>query len=190
MFICYTKKGRLKLEKQVNKKINIKRLLLYVSAVLILISAIAYFIPFIVHTEPYSLSKTYFSGWDFTKALISDDVNTKILATKSLLEMESTKMVAYFIAVVGPICFVYSCVMFLLTLLSTYYEKLNNIFSVGGFFAVWVALFISIIFLVGKLAVTKGDVTINNYAVHFSIIISLISVLSASVINIYCKFIE
>lgn len=178
------------MEKDKIKKVNISRLLLYVSVVLIFISVVMYFVPFVKHTEPYSLQTTTFSGFDFTKALFSNEQNTKMFATKAFFEMESTKIIAYTIAILGPICFIYSLIMLVLTAMATYHKKLNNIFAVGGFFSVWIVLVLSVLILVGKLSVTIGAHTINNYSIMFGIVLGALSVLSASVLNIFASFME
>lgn len=178
------------MNKQKNKSVNIKLVLLYVAASLILLSALIYFMPLITHTEPYSKTTTNFSGFDFTKALFSNEESTKMFATKAFFEMENTKSVAYIIAIGAPVCFLYSIIVFVLTILSTYYKNLNNIFAVSGFFTVWVVLLICVIILVGKMGVTRGDLTINNYSIAFGTFVGAISVLSASTLNIFAKFIE
>ena len=98
-------------------------------------------------------------------------------------EMEKTKTVAYIMAVLGPICFVSSVVMFVLTFAALYKPNLNNIFAIGTNFAVWITLFICVLFLVGNLAVTRGEYTLNNYSVSIGIILATACVVISSVLN-------
>ena len=173
----------MKLNKVKASKFNNKTIMLYVSAFLILVSAVAYFVPFVTHTEPYTQTKTYFSGFDFTKVLIEESATSKFFATQAFFEMEKTKTVAYIMAVLGPICFVSSVVMFVLTFAALYKPNLNNIFAIGTNFAVWITLFICVLFLVGNLAVTRGEYTLNNYSVSIGIILATACVVISSVLN-------
>lgn len=172
------------------KAVNLKRVILYVSASLILLSAVVYFMPLIAHTNPSTLNKINFSGFDFTKAIFSQEVSMKMFATQNLFDIEATKSVAYAIAIISPITFIYSLIMFALTIISTYKKQYNNFYVIGGYFMIWVILLICVLFLVSSLAVTKGEITINNYGVAFGMITGLLSAISASILNGFSIFFE
>lgn len=172
------------------KSVNVKRAILYVSAFLMLLSAVAYFMPLLSHTNPSTFSKINFSGFDFTRALLSEEVSMQMFATKNLFKIEATKSVAYAIAIISPLAFIYSLIMFTLTIISTYKKKYNNFYVIGGYFMIWVILLICVLSLVSSLAVTKGEITINNYNVDFGIITGLLSAISASVLNGFSVFFE
>ena len=64
-------------------------------------------------------------------------------------------------------------------------QSLRNllIFAIGTNFAVWITLFICVLFLVGNLAVTRGEYTLNNYSVSIGIILATACVVISSVLN-------
>lgn len=173
-------------KKDNNKKINIVRLMLYISTALILISAVMCFVPFVVHKNSGVITK--FAGIDFTKAMFTDEQSVKMEAVRSLLGSSKTKLVARTIAYLCPASLILSVVMCFLTMMSTFYKKLNNIFAVGLFFAVWVVLMMSVISLVGRLAIIKGVYVINNYSVGIGVVVGVACVLTASIINIVAAF--
>ncbi len=172
------------------KKVNIVRVMLYVSAVLILASIAVSFLPIINYTDPYTKQVTSFTGLDFTKALYMPEYGTKVSAVKSLLESSKAGMVAQTLAILCPVGLAYSVIMFLLTLLATYYKKLNNIFIIGGFFGVWTFYLMTTINVVGRMAVVKGENVLNNYAMGLAVPLGTLCVLTASIINIFMVFVE
>ena len=173
-----------------SKKVNIVRIMLYVSAALILASFVMCFLPVVYYTDPYTKLKTAFSGLDLTKALYSSAQGTKMSAAKSLLESSKAGMMAKAMAILCPASLAYSVIMFLLTLLATYNKKLNNIFVIGGFFAVWTIYLMATINMVGRMAVVKGENVLNNYLLGISVPVGTVCVLAASIINIFMVFIE
>lgn len=173
-----------------DKKFNMVRIMLYVSAALILVSFIMCFLPIINYTDPYSKLTTSFTGLDFTKALYSNEQTTKMYAAKALLESQKAGTMVHVVAILCPLSLAYSAIMFLLTLLATYHKKLNNIFAVGGFFAVWMVYLIVVLNVVGRMAVVNGETVLNNYAITFVVPLGAVCVLIASVINIIMVFVE
>ena len=180
------------MEKTTNKKkqVNIVRIMLYISAALILASVCVSFLPVVHYTDPYTKLTTSFTGLDFTKALYMPEYGTKMSAVKSLLESGKAGVVAETLAILCPVCLGYSVIMFLLTLLATYYKKLNNIFIIGGFFGVWTFYLMTTINVVGRMAVVKGENILNNYAIGAAVPLGTICVLAASIINIFMVFVE
>ena len=175
------------MEKTKTKKIKVSNVLKYVSLFLIVLSIVAYFFPFITFTSPSSFQQTYYSGFDFTTALISKEQTLRILEVKQFFENELTRITAYVIAIMGPVCCGYSLIVFVLTMLSFFKPGLNNIFVLGGFFVVWIVLAISVVAFVGSMGVTRGEYVLNNYSLNFGIISGVLLVLTASVLNIFAN---
>lgn len=57
-------------------------------------------------------------------------------------------------------------------------------FVSGAFFAVWIVLALSVVTLVGSMAVTKGTVVVNNYHLGVGAIVGCVLAVIASIINI------
>ena len=175
------------MEKTKTKKLKVSNLLKYISLFLIVLSIVAYFFPFLTFTSPATFQQTHYSGLDFTTALISNEQTLRILEVKSFFENELTSVTSYVIAIMGPVCCVYSLIVFILTMLSFFKPKLNNIFVLGGFFVVWIVLAISVVAFVGSMGVTRGEFVVNNYSLNFGIALGVLLVLTASVLNIFAN---
>lgn len=172
------------MEKKNNKFKHLNTILMYVTIICLLLSVVMYFFPFVVHKDNFSKVVTTFSGYDFTNALFSQEQSTKIFALQSLFASQKTGLPAKVIAYLSPICCVYSIVVVGLTLASKYKKSLNNIFVLGGFFAIWIVMALSVVTLVGSMAVTRGDITLNNYHIGFASMLGCGFAIVASVINI------
>ena len=172
------------MEKSKLKFKHLNTILMYVAILFLVLSVVMYFFPFVTHIDKFSNTITRFSGYDFTRVLSSNEQTSKMYALKSLLSTAKTSLPTQVIAYLGPTCCIFSDVMVVLTLLSRYNKKFNNMFVSGAFFAVWFVLALSVVTLVGSMAVTKGTVVVNNYHLGFGAIVGCVLAVIASIINI------
>lgn len=170
------------------KNINKTKLMLCVSTVLLLVSAIMFFMPFICYD--YGGKHITFSGFDFFMGMVSKEQTVKLEMTRMLLGTTKTKMSAQTIAILSPAGFLLSLLLLVFTPLSIKKKKLNNIFLIGLFFAVWVMVMMSVITVVGRMGLIRGKDIINYYSIGFGIMVMVISVLAASILNIVVALME
>lgn len=170
------------------KDVNITKLMLWVSTVLLLVSAIMFFMPFVFYD--YGGKHIGFSGFDFMLGMFSKESTLKMDMVRSLLGTTKTKMSAQVIAILSPVGFLLSLLLLVFTPLSIKKKKLNNIFLIGLFFAVWVMVMMSVISVVGRMGLIRGKEIINYYSVAFGIMVMVASVLISSILNIVVSLME
>ena len=166
------------------KKFNIHTLLLVVSAALLVFSVVAYFLPFVIYAPNHLSYQTTFSGYDFTRVLAG---KASVEDSEILIDLfagDRTMQYAQAIAYMAPISAGCSVVIFVFTILALFFPKFNNIFAIGGMLAVWIVLGISVVGIVGSMAVTNGAYVFNSYAIGWGLIGGIMAAIVSAVINI------
>ncbi len=177
------------MEKLKTKKFNISVLLKCISLVLIALSVLAYFLPFITYAPAHLSTVTHYSGFDFTMAHFGNQAGIKFANIQNFFQAENVGLISKLIAILGLVCTSFSVVVFVLTLLSLFFKKCNNVIVLAFYFVGWVALGFCVVTFVGSMAVTRGELVINNYQINYGIIVSALSVLTSSVFNIFANLV-